>query len=464
MQTTSLLRSPAFVIALLYAVVFSAASLLMVVFVYSATVGSVTGEVDAALERAGRELEAILALDGRPGLAQAVRRRVEAATGRESVYLLSGPDGALLEGNLRRWPRVQRLPGVAVEFMVDAPDDARRPRHRVRAMVFRLTSGQWLLVGRDIEQLLDFEGRVLRALGWALLVTLGVGIPGALALNMRLRRRVESINAMTRTIASGRLSERLPVRQPGDEIDRLALHINDMLERLEQLMLGMRTVVDGIAHDMRAPLTRLHTRVELALARPGDGAGQQQALELVLSETDRLVKLFEALVSIAQAESGVRPTELERVDLGALTSELGELYAPVMEAAGQCLQVELEADVAVWGQRELLAQAMVNLLDNALKYAGSPAVVRLLLSADAEQARLSVADNGPGIPEGERDRALQRFIRLSGSAGVHGSGLGLSLVGATARLHQGQVELGDNQPGLRVSLLLPRHTAATGPR
>lgn len=455
-QRASLLRSPTFRVALLYGTVFAVTSAALVIFIYDATVGSLSREIDSTLSAQVSGLADVYARDGLGGLVQVLHDRVGAPSDRQAIYLLEDEFGHVLVGNLTGWPGVPRAHATSVEFEVDALNYDVAERHVVRARMFRVAGGQWLLVGRDIQQLVEFERRALSALGWALAATLGIGIPGGLLLSRSLLRRVETINSISRRIAEGHLSQRLPVRTPGDEIDRLAVHLNDMLNRIEQLMLGMRTVTDSIAHDLRAPLTRLKGRVELALAGPPDAERYRSALTHALRETDRLVTMFEALISIAQAESGALATEFERLDLSELAVELCDLYTPAAEDAGQTLACNSRGPVVVWGKPQLLAQTLANLIDNAVNYSGRGSHIVVDVSSSAEYAELSVADTGPGIDAADRDRALERFSRLASSEGVHGSGLGLSLAAAVARLHRGTLALSDNSPGLRVTVRLPR--------
>jgi signal transduction histidine kinase len=257
----------------------------------------------------------------------------------------------------------------------------------------------------------------------------------------------------------GDLAGRLEVTGSGDEFDRLADSLNAMLSRIEHLLYGVKDVSDNIAHDLKTPLTRLRNRVEAALAGPADTANYRAALEATIEESDQLIKTFNALLMIARIEAGSPDGAMTDVDADAIVQDVAELYEPVAEETG----VELAVDTApqpimIRASRELLGQALANLIDNAIKY-GAPVdgKARIAISAgrEGESLVLRVADNGPGIPAGDREHALQRFVRLEKSRTQPGSGLGLSLVAAVARLHHGTIELGDGNPGLVVTMRLP---------
>jgi signal transduction histidine kinase len=263
----------------------------------------------------------------------------------------------------------------------------------------------------------------------------------------------------TQTIMAGDLSGRLPIAGTGDELDRLAENLNIMLERIEALMHGFREVSDNIAHDLKTPLTRLRNRAEEAL-RGGKGeADYRRALEVTIEESDSLIRTFNALLMIARAESG-QAAEVAEFDAAEIARDVGELYEPLAEQKGVVLRVDAPIAAPVRGNRELVSQALANLVDNAIKYisAGKRDSSEILVRAACEGDRvlLAVADQGPGIPEADRGRVVERFVRLEQSRSAPGSGLGLSLASAVARLHGGELKLEDNRPGLRAQLVLPR--------
>jgi signal transduction histidine kinase len=282
----------------------------------------------------------------------------------------------------------------------------------------------------------------------------------------RVLRRFDAMTETTQRIMAGDLSERLPIAGTGDELDRLASNLNDMLERIEALMRGLKEVSDNIAHDLKTPLTRLRNRCEEALRSARGEPEYRAALESMLDESEGLIRTFDALLMIARAESGHSRENMTLFDAADIVRGVGELYEPVAEEKGLDLKVEASAPARVRGNRELLSQALANLVDNAIKYSQPPeetsGTSEIVLSAREEEGRvlISVADRGPGIAQPDRVRAVERFVRLPESAAQPGSGLGLSLAAAVATLHGGTLTLEDNAPGLRVVIALPRAPAA----
>ena len=276
----------------------------------------------------------------------------------------------------------------------------------------------------------------------------------------RVLKRIDSLSASSRKIMSGDLSGRLEVTGSGDEFDRLADSLNAMLERIEHLLYGLKDVSDNIAHDLKTPLTRLRNRVEAALAGPADSDKYRSALEATIEESDHLIQTFNALLMIARIEAGSPDGAMSELDSREVVQDVADLYEPVVEESGVELIVETPDSVTLKGSRELLGQALANLIDNAIKYGEScrqERTPRIAVSTarDGDHVIFRVADNGPGIPEADRERVLQRFVRLEESRSQPGSGLGLSLVAAVARLHHGTLELGDGNPGLVVTIRLP---------
>jgi len=374
---------------------------------------------------------------------------------RGGVYELRGPSGDFLAGNVVVLPELVLERGGWAEFDVAVTHGDANASRRIRAHVTALPSGFQLMIGHDVQDRHTFREVMLRSLAWAVLVTLLFGALGGLWLGRRISRTAQAISASAGRIAGGSLGERLPVSGSGDEIDALVMRFNDLLGRVEVLTTTMRAVLDSTAHDLRGHLNRIRGAAQDA-RHGATSEAQASAADTVLAEIDRLSATLQGLLRIALAESGTAP--LENVDLSAVTADLTEFYLPVAEP-GQ-LRVEIEPDLRVRGHRQLLAQALSNLLDNALKYGhGTPITVTLRRHAGC--ARLAVSDAGPGIPAEHRELAAVRFGRLPGSSGLPGSGLGLSLVAAVARLHQAQLELGDAGPGLSVVLEIPLERTAT---
>jgi signal transduction histidine kinase len=278
-------------------------------------------------------------------------------------------------------------------------------------------------------------------------------------------RRVDAMTATTQTIMAGDLSGRLPIAGTGDEIDRLAVNLNEMLERIEALMHGLREVSDNIAHDLKTPLTRMRMRAEQALRSAKNQAEYRTALEQTIDESDSLIRTFNALLMIARAEAGHAREGMMEFDAAEIARDVGELYEPLADEKGIELRIEADAPTPIHGNRELVSQALANLVDNAIKYAGpeqrqpingerQQIVIRAL--NEGGRILLSVADQGPGISAADRPRVVERFVRLEQSRSQPGSGLGLSLASAVARLHGGELKFEDNAPGLKSVIALPR--------
>jgi signal transduction histidine kinase len=378
-----------------------------------------------------------------------------------SLYLLTDSRGIKLAGNVGELPPgVLDRPGQR-ETLYGRADETEVGRHKAIVRVFVLENGARLLVGRDIEERVRLNNIIRQALGWSLLLVGVLGCLGGWFVTRRVLARVDAMTATTRTIMAGDLGGRVPVAGTGDELDRLAQNLNAMLDRIGELLAGFRQVSDNIAHDLKTPLTRLRNRADEALRSETSPEGLRAALEDAIEESDNLIRVFNALLMIARLEAGLSPEAMAEVDAAAIAEDVAELYEAAAEEAGYDLRVVTSGPVRLNGNRELLGQAIANLVDNALKY-GSPAEpgrmepsVEIRVERQGSEAAISVADRGAGIPEGERGRVLERFVRLEGARTRPGFGLGLSLAAAVARLHEGSIRLEDNAPGLRVVLLLP---------
>lgn len=376
------------------------------------------------------------------------------------LYLVTTAAGEPIAGNIASLPpAILANPGL-VETAYQPPGDA-TGKHRALVRVFMLEGGFRLLVGHDLE-----EGERLRnILGGALLTSLFwlivIGTLGGLWVARRVLNRVDAINANARAIVAGDLSGRLNLAGTDDELDRLVRNFNAMLERISILMAGLKEVSDNIAHDLKTPLTRLRGGVEQALRTAKSPEEYRGALEKALEESDRLIQVFDALLSIARAEAGAGREGMIDFDAGAVARDVGELYEPVAEERGVALRISTASDLMLHGSRELVGQAIANLVDNALKYGSQAAAakpgasVKITARRSGRNIEFVVADQGPGIAEIDRPRVLGRFVRLENARSRPGSGLGLSLAAAVARLHNGSLRLEDNRPGLRVVIQLP---------
>ncbi|WP_293366533.1 HAMP domain-containing sensor histidine kinase [Phenylobacterium sp.] len=318
----------------------------------------------------------------------------------------------------------------------------------------RLPDGSLLIVGRDAAGQRDFEARIAGGLLIALAVVVVASLGVGLLLNALVIRRAEAVAGVAERIAAGDLGARAEVSERGDAFDRIGASLNRMLNRIEELLTGMRTVTDSLAHDLRTPLTRMRSAVDSALDPAISDGDCRAALEEVSLELERVSSVFTALIDIARAESGLSREMMQPVQLDEVVLDVASLFAPVLEDAGQHLEVVTQGPPVIEGHEQLLRQAIGNLLFNAARHAGSGATVKLEVLNGAGVAEIVVADNGPGIPEADRGRVKDRFVRLDEARGGSGSGLGLSIVAAAAKLHGGELRLEDNRPGLRAVLTL----------
>ncbi|HEY4981022.1 MAG TPA: ATP-binding protein [Pseudolabrys sp.] len=384
-----------------------------------------------------------------------------------SLYIVTTFAGEALAGNVTALePGILDNPGwtETVYRRLDEAEGPEHPEHQALVRVFQLPGGFRLLVGRDLDERERLYHIILGAGRWSIAIVIVLGLAGGLFVTRRVLRRVDAMTETTRTIMAGDLGERLPVAGTGDELDRLAENLNIMLERIEALMRGLKEVSDNIAHDLKTPLTRLRNRSEQALRTANSQAEYRAAIEATIEESDSLIATFNALLMIARAESGQARDDMSEFDAAEIAHDVGELYEPLAEEKGITLKVEADTAAPVKGNRELVSQALANLVDNAIKYAEphdkpvngvAPEIVVRALN-EGDRILLTVADSGPGIPESDRTRVVERFVRLEQSRSKPGSGLGLSLASAVARLHGGELTLEDNHPGLKSVIALPR--------
>lgn len=455
MRLSKLLRASAFRLALGYLGLFWLSGGALALFVLWTTEGLVGRQIDATIEAEITGLAERYRRAGVAGLSQVLGER--SRNQRLSLYLLATPDRLPLVGNLDAWPAVPTQQGGWLDFGFDRPTGQTVERHRARARHLQLVGGFQLLVGRDVQERQDNAQLVRRSLIWALALTLGLGLLGGLLASRNMLRRVDAINTAASDIMAGDLGRRVPITGSGDELDRLALNLNGMLGQIERLMTGMRQVTDNVAHDLRSPLTRLRSRLELTLMEQPSIASYRAAIEQTIDEAEALLGTFNALLLIAQAEAGAIPSAATtEVDLAELLGGLGEFYAPLAEDKGQSLSVDVAAGPTIHGNRDVLVQAFANLLDNAVKYTPAGGRISVTTAVSHDGVAVIVADTGPGVAEAERARVVERFVRLEASRQSPGSGLGLSLVKAAAQLHGGELRLEDNGPGLRVVLTFPR--------
>jgi signal transduction histidine kinase len=400
-------------------------------------------------------------------LVEVIQRRARQPSA--SLYLVTTYAGVAVAGNVASLPeQVVGKSGIVEVSYQRAGEDM--PRHRALARLFILPGGFRLLVGHDIEDRETLRNILGRALLTSLFWLVLIGTLGGIFVARRVLKRVDAISDSARAIMTGDLTKRLPLAGTGDELDRLAESVNVMLERITALMAGLKEVSDNIAHDLKTPLTRLRMDAEQALRARSSPEEQRAALEKIIEESDSLIRIFNALLMIARAEAGNQPEGMSDFDVSEIARDVGELYDALAEEHDVKLVVNTDQSMMIHGNRELVGQALANLIDNALKYGvpeGSDATLRLVtLEArrNGELAELVVADRGVGILPADRARVVDRFVRLENSRTRPGSGLGLSLAAAVAHLHRGELHLEDNTPGLRVVISLPLSHAAPAPQ
>jgi signal transduction histidine kinase len=452
-----LIRTTAFKIIAVYLIVFALFSAGVIAYLARHTQQLVVSQITETVDAELRSLQEQFAIGGINRLVDVVEARAQQPG--SNLYLITTYAGVSIVGNVQVPAGVLDRPGWSeISYRrAEDPDVTHESRALVRVSV--LPGGFRLMVGRDFEERDRLRQILAAPARWALFVIVIMGIAGALFIARRVLKRIDAMTATSDRIMAGDLSGRLPVAGSGDEFDRLANSLNAMLERIEGLMTGVKHVSDNIAHDLKTPLTRLRNQAEEALRSANSEADYRAALEGTIEESDALIRTFDALLMITRAEAGEVRTHMADFDAAEMAESVGELYEPLAEEKGLKLVVEAAKPLPAYGNRELAGQALANLIDNAIKY-GEPAgdasgEIRVTARSAPGRVELIVADRGPGIPEQDRTRVLERFVRLEESRSRPGSGLGLSLAAAVARLHGGELRLEDNRPGLRVTLAIP---------
>ena len=458
MQLRTLIHTSVFRLTLAYMALFGASAIALFVFIYWSTLGFLERQTNAVIDAEIDGLSEQYERRGMIGLADIINERVMRDEEHRSVYLLADAIGRPVAGNVPYWPQNLTDTSEWVDFVRAGTQTP------VRAKILRVGQGFRLLVGRDIRELREIDQILRRASVYGLTLTMGLSLLAGIFMALGSQRRLAELNRTTRQIIAGDLRRRAPVRGSKDEHDELAANINAMLDQIETLLEGMRHVGDSVAHDLRSPLTRLRNRLETMAS-----AEQPRREDLLdcAKQVDHVLDTFNALLRIARVESGAHRSAFAAVDLSRIVADVCELYQAAADERSLTLTCECTDVVEVFGDRELLAQALTNLLDNAIKYTPAGGTVGVKLERTSDVAKVSVADSGPGVPEADRERVLHRFMRLDQSRSQPGNGLGLALVKAVAVQHHGKLTLGDNAPGLIVTLelpaLTPPHTESAAP-
>jgi len=465
MRLPRIFRTTPFRLTLLFLALYASAALALFVYIYAATAGEATRRTDQEI---AREMHSLVAAYDRAGIDALNQSLIErAASERPFLYLLMDKTQKPISGSIQESP-VEKFTGAltSTSFSVTDQDaQGHTVKHPARGLQQRLSGGQILFVGADVGADAAYVNKIVNALQGAGALVVVLGLAGGVLVSRNVTRSMLGLTEVVDAVRNGDLAARAHVRGTRDEFDELAAGVNEMLDRLERSMAGHRHAGDAIAHDLRSPLTRLRARLEAAFLNVEAGKGDpRQALAQALEDTDGVLKTFGAVLSIARLQAAGTAPDPVLFDPAELAADISELYEPLCEDKGIDFAAEFSKDLQVRGNREFLAQALANILDNAVKYtpAGGAIMLRVRRRSSGE-IEFSVTDTGPGVPDDDRERVVQRFVRLENSRNQPGAGLGLSLVAAVAEAHGGRLELaegpgkvGEMGPGLRVALILPR--------
>jgi signal transduction histidine kinase len=465
MRLPRIFRTTPFRLTLLFLALFASAASAFLAYIYMATAGEATRRTDHEITREMRSLTAAYNRAGVDAVNQSLIER--AASEQPFLYLLMTRDGRRISGSIEESP-VDKFDGQEAWTTFSVTDQlpgGRTLKHPARGVQERLGGGEILFVGADVGEDEAYVMKIVNALWGAAALVVVLGLLGGVLVSRNVSRSMVRLTEVVDAVRNGDLGARAHVRGARDEFDELAEGVNEMLDRLERSMAQHRHAGDAIAHDLRSPLTRLRARLEAAYLDVEAGKGDPtHALGQALEDTDGVLKTFGAVLSIARLQAAGTAPDPVIFDPSELAADISELYEPLCEDKGIEFSAELAKGLTVRGNREFLAQAIANILDNAVKYTpeGGAIMLRVRRRSSGE-VEYSVTDTGPGVPEADRSRVVERFVRLENSRNQPGAGLGLSLVAAVAEAHQGRLELdegpgkvGEMGPGLRVALILPR--------
>jgi signal transduction histidine kinase len=465
MRLPRIFRTTPFRLTLLFLALFFSAASALFVYIYLATAGDARRRTDDEIRR---EMHSLVAAYDRAGVDAVNQSLIErAASERPFLYLLMSKDQKRISGSIEESPVDNFVgPRAWTSFSVTDQDAQHHTiKHPARGLEERLQGGQILFVGADVGADEAYVNKIIIALQGAGALVIVLGLAGGVLVSRNVTRSMVGLTEVVDAVRNGDLGARAHVRGTRDEFDELAAGVNEMLDRLERSMAGHRHAGDAIAHDLRSPLTRLRARLEVAYLDVEAGKGDPtQALAQALEDTDGVLKTFAAVLSIARLQAAGTAPDPVLFDPAELAANIAELYEPLCEDKGIDFAAELSKDLQARGNREFLAQALANILDNAVKYTPTGGAIMLRVRRRSSgEIEFSVTDTGPGVPDNDRERVVERFVRLENSRNEPGAGLGLSLVAAVAEAHGGRLELaegpgkvGEMGPGLRVALILPR--------
>jgi signal transduction histidine kinase len=443
-------QSAAYRIAFVSSAAFAFAILLLGIVLFWTMHLDFTRQLDATLRDEAATLAAEYRSDGSGEIAEAIAQREASHSRDRLLYAMFDRNGRRVAGSLRTAAPPLGLHDIIFFEPGEGPDTA-------RALAIDLGDGNKLLVAADRERIEEIDRTIISVFAAAFLLVLLLGGAGALLLGGYLRRRLVAISSTAEAIVAGDMACRMPVSPRGDEFDRLSRSLNSMLERIASLIENVRQISTDVAHDLRTPLARLRNRLEAGLASARTGT-DTALLEDALRRVDEVLALFAAILRIAEIEGGQIRQTFTPVDLSLLAFELADSYAPAVAEGGRTLTANVQPGIVVLGDRELLAQALVNLVENAQSHTPPGTKIEICVEGRGQSVTLAVADGGPGVPDAERHRIAERFFRLEGSRSAPGHGLGLNLVAAIAALHGGTLRFRDNRPGLRAVLHLTAHS------
>jgi signal transduction histidine kinase len=452
-----LIRSAGVRFAVVYAVVFGLSAFALALSIWYSTVGLLQRQVEIAIRNDATALSDHFSVGGVPSLIEAIDNRLSENVDGDAIYLLVDPLGNRIAGNLQNWPAVINQVATWYELPI-----ARKGGSVALLRAYEIQGGFELLVGRDVTSRTQLRHLLRDGLLWAMAIMFALGLLGAVVIRSMFRRMIQDISNTTRAISRGDLSRRVNISGNGDEFDELADNINDMLDRIARLMDGVRQVSNSIAHDLRTPITRARARLEDAALHAHSPEDLRSAIERATIDLDAIIAVFQALLRIAEIEAGSRRSAFAEMDLVPLLTDVDELYHDVAEERGLRLETHIAGPLPFWGDRELMQQAITNLIDNALKFSAPGTTISFTASAEDSTITIAVGDRGPGISAGDRERATERFFRAESARNTPGSGLGLALVAAVAQVHNGTLRLLDNNPGLR-AVITCATSGRTGP-
>lgn len=452
-------RSTAFLFTLRYIALFGGSVALLLAFIYISTIGAMEEQIENSANIQLADLGRKLTLDGPRETITAIEHLIAKDASKSAVYLLINPRWQIVAGNMERWPGGSTASRNWIRFTIDSASNPEFPTGKFLAINTALPGGFILLVGGSLQSVEKVEQIILQVFWICMALTLALGAVGGVYLARHIGRRLEMLNVMCARVMAGAMDERVPVSGADDEFDHLAENFNHMLARIGELIDGIRDISASVAHDLRTPLNRLRHRLErLEHSASLTPQRTKEELRLAITEIDALVSTFNAILRIAQAESGAQVERFEPFDLSGVMQDLCDLYEALAEDRRIAMHCTIEENVTAYGDRHLLTQAFANLLDNAIKYTPQHGRIEVRLTRSDEEIRITIADNGPGIPHELYGRVTEKFFRLEQSRSTPGNGLGLSLAKAAVSLHHGELIFSGNHPGLRVDVLLRKES------